>query len=233
MKSRTAAVLVTLCAATALTACGDDEPAPKGEQVPVTATDTSCEVTTTLFTPGTVTFTVTNRGQQATGVYLYGREGAGFTKVVAEVADVPAGRTGDLRAQLETGSYEVACKPGRQGDGVRTRITVSDDGTVASAAAETAYDRALTIELSGDTLTGVDDGLIAEPGEKLALKVANKTAGARTLYLLNPDGKRVAELKAEPNGTAETVVTLGAAGNWTLKVKGDGVASLSKRLLVR
>nr|WP_258544740.1 hypothetical protein [Micromonospora provocatoris] len=75
MKSRTATVLTVLCAAAALTACGDDEPAPKGQQVPVTATDTSCEVTTTLFTPGTVTFTVTNRGQQATGVYVYGREG--------------------------------------------------------------------------------------------------------------------------------------------------------------
>ncbi|MGC4891150.1 hypothetical protein [Micromonospora sp. DT227] len=232
MKSRTAAVLTVLCAATALTACGDDEPAPKGEQVPVTATDTSCEVTTTLFTPGTVTFTVTNRGQQATGVYVYGREGDGFTKVIAEVADVPAGRTGDLRATLATGSYEVACKPGRQGDGVRTRITVSDDGNVASAAAETAYDRAIAVELTGDTLTGAD-GLIAEPGEKLSLKVTNKTAGARTLYVLNPDGKRIAELKAEPNGTAETVVALGAAGNWTLKVKGDGVPSVSKRLVVR
>ncbi|MFI5835593.1 MULTISPECIES: hypothetical protein [Micromonospora] len=232
MKSRTAAVLTVLCAATALTACGDDEPAPKGEQVPVTATDTSCEVTTTLFTPGTVTFAVTNRGQQATGVYVYGREGDGFTKVVAEVADVPAGRTGDLRATLATGSYEVACKPGRQGDGVRTRITVSDDGNVASAAAETAYDRAVAVELTGDTLTGAD-GLIAEPGEKLSLKVTNKTAGARTLYVLNPDGKRMAELKAEPNGTAETVVTLGAAGTWTLKVKGDGVAPVSKRLVVR
>ncbi|MFG1678254.1 hypothetical protein [Micromonospora sp. NPDC049282] len=232
MKSRTAAVLTVLCAATTLTACGEDEPAPKGEQVPVTATDTSCEVTTTLFTPGTVTFTVTNRGQQATGVYVYGREGDGFTKVVAEVADVPAGRTGDLRATLATGSYEVACKPGRQGDGVRTRITVSDDGNVASAAAETAYDRAVAIELTGDTLTGAD-GLIAEPGEKLSLKVTNKTAGARTLYVLNPAGKRIAELKAEPNGTAETVVTLGAAGNWTLKVKGDGVAAVSRRLVVR
>ncbi|MEV0002726.1 hypothetical protein AB0H28_10610 [Micromonospora sp. NPDC050980] len=232
MKSRTAAVLTVLCTAAALTACGEDEPAPKGEQVPVTATDTSCEVTTTLFTPGTVTFTVTNRGQQATGVYVYGREGGGFTKVVGEVADVPPGRTGDLRATLATGSYEVACKPGRQGDGVRTRITVSDDGNVASAAAETAYDRAVAIELTGNTLTGAD-GLIAEPGEKFSLKVTNKTAGARTLYVLNPDGKRIAELKAEPNGTAETVVALGAAGNWTLKVKGDGVAAVSKRLVVR
>lgn len=232
MKSRTAAVLTVLCAATALTACGDDEPAPKGQQVPVTATDTSCEVTTTLFTPGAVTFTVTNRGQQATGVYVYGREGDAFTKVIAEVADVPAGRTGDLRASLQTGTYEVACKPGRQGDGVRTRITVSDDGNLASAAAEVAYDRSVTIELTDDAMNGVD-ALIAEPGEKLAFKVTNKTAGARTLYVLNPEGKRVAEMKAEANGTAETVVTLGAAGDWSLKVKGDGVPSVSKPLVVR
>lgn len=51
--------------------------------------------------------------------------------------------------------------------------------------------------------------------------------------MLNPEGKRVAEMKAGANGTAETVVTLGAAGDWSLKVKGDGVPSVSKPLVVR
>jgi iron uptake system component EfeO len=232
MKSRTAAVVVAICATAALTACGDDDPAPQGAQVPVTATDTSCEVATTLFNPGAVTFAVTNRGQQATGVYLYGRAGDGFTKVVAETAEVGPGKTGDLSATLATGTYEVACKPGRQGDGVRARITVSDDGTVASAAAETAYDREVAVELTADGITGVD-GLIAEPGEKIQLKVANKTTGDRTLYVVKPDKKRAAEVKVAANGTAVAIVTLGGAGRWTLQVKGDGVPSVTKRLVVR
>ncbi|MEU1687684.1 hypothetical protein [Micromonospora sp. NPDC005707] len=232
MKSRTAAVVAAICATAALTACGDDDPAPKGVEVPVTATDTSCEVATTLFNPGAVTFTVTNRGQQATGVYLYGREGDGFTKVVAEAGEVAPGKTGDLPATLATGLYEVACKPGRQGDGVRTRITVSDDGAVASAAAETAYDRAVAVELTAAGITGAE-GLIAEPGEKIQFRVTNKTTAARTLDVLGPDGKRAARVKAEPNGTAEAIVTLGGAGNWTLKVKGDGAAPVSRRLVVR
>ncbi|MGW4154741.1 hypothetical protein ACWEDF_16470 [Micromonospora chersina] len=232
MKSRTAAVVVAICATAALTACGDDDPAPKGSQVPVTATDTSCEVTTTLFNPGAVTFTVTNRGQQATGVYLYGREDAGFTKVVAETAEVAPGKTGDLRATLATGLYEVACKPGRKGDGVRTRITVSDDGTVASAAAETAYDREVAVELTGAGITGAD-GLIAEPGEKIALRVTNKTTGARTLHVLDPDAKPAAEIKVEPSGKAEAVVVLGGAGTWTLKVQGDGVEPVTRQFVVR
>ncbi|PSK62304.1 Iron uptake system component EfeO [Micromonospora sp. MH33] len=232
MKSRTAAAVVAICATAALTACGDDDPAPKGDQVPVTATDTSCEVATTLFNPGAVTFTVTNRGQQATGVYLYGREDAGFTKVVAEAADVAPGKTGDLRATLATGQYEVACRPGRQGDGVRIRITVSDDGTVASAAAETAYDREVAVELTAAGITGAE-GLIAEPGEKIAFRVTNKTTGARTLYVLNPDAKPAAEIKVEPNGKAEAVVALGGAGNWTLKAQGEGVAPVNRQFVVR
>ncbi|GAB3348877.1 hypothetical protein RMN56_31225 [Micromonospora halotolerans] len=232
MKSRTAAVVAAICATAALTACGDDDPAPTGWQVPVTATDTSCEVATTLFNPGAVTFAVTNRGQQATGVFLYGREGAGFTKVVAEAADVAPGKTGDLRATLATGLYEVACKPGRQGDGVRTRITVSDDGAVASAAAETAYDREVAVELTAAGITGAE-GLIAEPGEKIQFRVTNKTTAARTLDVLNPDGKRAAEVKAEPNGTADAVVTFVGAGTWTLKVKGDGAAPVTRQLIVR
>ncbi|MGY0007936.1 hypothetical protein [Micromonospora sp. I033] len=232
MKSRTAAVVAAICATAALTACGDDDPAPKGGEVPVTATDTSCEVATTLFTPGAVTFAVTNRGQQSTAVYVYGQKGARFTKVVAEAADVAPGKTQDLRATLATGLYEVACRPGRQGDGVRTRITVSDDGTVASAAAETAYDREVAVELTAAGITGAD-GLIAEPGEKIQFRVTNKTTGARTLYVLNPAGKRAAEVKAEANGEAEAVVVFGGAGTWTLKVKGDGVAAVSRRLVVR
>ncbi|MET8835059.1 hypothetical protein ABZV78_14250 [Micromonospora sp. NPDC004540] len=233
MKSRTAAAVVAaICATAALTACGDDDPAPKGGEVPVTATDTSCEVATTLFTPGAVTFAVTNRGQQSTKVYVYGREGEGFTKVVAEASDVAPGKSRALSATLATGLYDVACRPGGQGDGVRTRITVSDDGTVASAAAETAYDRQVAIQLTAAGITGAD-GLIAEPGEKIDFRVTNKTTSARTLYVLNPDGKRAAEVKVEPNGKAEAVVALGGVGNWTLKVKGDGVAPATRRLVVR
>ncbi|MET8911446.1 hypothetical protein [Micromonospora sp. NPDC004551] len=232
MKSRTAAVVVAICATAALTACGDDDPAPTGVEVPVTATDTSCEVATTLFNPGAVTFAVTNRGQQATGVYLYGRSGTDFTKVVAEAADVAPGKTGDLRATLATGLYEVACKPGRQGDGLRTRITVSDDGAVASAAAETAYDREVAVELTADGITGAE-GLIAEPGEKIALRVTNKATGARTVSVLDPKGKRAAEVKVEPNAKAEAIVALGGAGNWKLSVKGDGAPTVTRRFVVR
>ncbi|MGW4297776.1 hypothetical protein ACWEH1_32785, partial [Micromonospora chersina] len=127
---------------------------------------------------------------------------------------------------------EVACKPGRKGDGVRTRITVSDDGTVASAAAETAYDREVAVELTGAGITGAD-GLIAEPGEKIALRVTNKTTGARTLQVLDPDAKPAAEIKVEPSGKAEAVVVLGGAGTWTLKVQGDGVEPVTRQFVVR
>lgn len=55
----TAAALLT-----GLAACGDDS-ASSGGGVAITATDSSCDVATTTFTPGTVTFKVTNKGRTA------------------------------------------------------------------------------------------------------------------------------------------------------------------------
>jgi len=233
MKIRTAAVAAAAIAATtALTACGDDA-AGKGVEVAVTATDTTCEVTTTTFSPGTTTFVVTNRGQQTTELYVYGRQGDGFTKVVGEVEDVTPGLTRNLRTTLAAGLYELACKPGQKGDGIRTRITVSEEGTWVNGVADPAYDREVRIEVTPDGVTGAD-GLIAEPGEKIEFKLENKTPVARTLEILDPSGKQVAGITADSNGGgADTIVSLAEAGNWTLKLGGPGVDPVTKRLSVR
>ncbi|MCW3816106.1 hypothetical protein ONA91_16815 [Micromonospora sp. DR5-3] len=234
MKIRTAAVVVAAIAATAaLTACGDDDAAPRGVEVAVTATDTSCEITATSFAPGATTFLVTNRGSQTTEVYVYGRQGDGFTKAVGEVKDVSSGLTRELRANLSVGFYELACKPGQKGDGIRTRITVTDDATWVNAGVEPTYDREVRIEVTTKAVTGAD-GLFAEPGAKLQFKVENKTPVARTLEILDPSGKQVAGVTADPNGgAAETIVSLADAGDWTLKIGGPGVEPVTKRLSVR
>ncbi|SBT41971.1 cupredoxin domain-containing protein [Micromonospora narathiwatensis] len=231
MKIRTALVVVAAACATALTGCGDEEAAPTGAEVALTATDTTCEVAATSFAPGPVTFAVTNRGQQTTEVYLYGREDDGFTKVVAEVENVGPGLTRNLRATLSGGEYEIACKPGQKGDGIRTRITVSDGATDAPAA-EPAYDREVEIEVAASGITGLD-GLIAEPGDKIEFKLTNKTPTARTLTVADPSGKTVAEVTADPNGGAEKIVSLGGEGDWKLTVEGQGATPVTSRLVVR
>lgn len=88
----------------------------------VTSTASACDVSSTGLTPGTHTFSVTNKGDEETEVYVYG-EG---DKVIGEVEHIGPGTSRDLKVELAAGSYEVACKPGERGDGIRTPITVKD-----------------------------------------------------------------------------------------------------------
>jgi iron uptake system component EfeO len=228
MNPRTAvAVAAALCAAAALTACGDDSADEKA--VAVTATDDGCRVAKTSFAPGEVTFTVTNKGKQTTEVYVYGRQGDVFNQVIAEVENVAPGLTRDVTASLATGTYEVACKPGQTGDGIRTRITVA--GGSATEQAEAAYDREIEVEVTATGVTGAD-GLIAETGEKIEFKLANKAAATRALEVVDPSGKVVAEVEAKAGATAEKIVALSRAGAWTLKIEGDGAPDVTRPLRV-
>ncbi|MFC4147699.1 cupredoxin domain-containing protein [Micromonospora mangrovi] len=228
MSRRTAVVAVALCAAAALTACGDDS--AKAEAVAVTATDSSCAVAKTSFTPGEATFAVTNKGKQTTEVYVYGRQGDAYTQVIAEVENVAPGLTRNVTASLANGTYEVACKPGQTGDGIRTRITVSG-GSAPAEEPEAAYDREVEVAVTATGVTGAD-GLIAESGDKIEFKLENKAGAARSLEIVDPSGKVVAEIEAKPNATAEKIVPLKTPGAWTLKIEGDGTADVVKPLRV-
>ena len=86
----------------------------------VTATDDSCQVSTTSFQAGKTTFKIENKGGQVTEVYVYGPG----DKVVEEREDIGPGTSATLTADLDQGAYQVACKPGMRGDGIRTAITV-------------------------------------------------------------------------------------------------------------
>jgi len=104
----------------ALAACTSSSPS-SGPAVAVTATDTECRVATTSLTPGTYTFEVENTGGQATEVYVYGPG----KKIVSEKENIGPGTTARFTAKLATGSYEVACKPGQKGDGIRQPLNVT------------------------------------------------------------------------------------------------------------
>jgi iron uptake system EfeUOB component EfeO/EfeM len=120
---RAPALLVTaLLAGPALAACGGG---PSGPSVEVTAGDSSCAVAKTSLAPGKTTFAVHNDGSKVTEVYVYAKSGSGFTKTVEEAENIGPGTSRDLTVDLSAGTYEVACKPGMTGDGIRTRITVA------------------------------------------------------------------------------------------------------------
>ena len=112
------ALLALPLALLALPACSSSDDGT-GTPVAVRATDSTCEVGTTTLPVGKASFTITNGGTKTTEVYVYQGK-----KVVAEKEDIGPGTTAKMGVDLKAGSYEVACKPGQKGDGIRTPVTV-------------------------------------------------------------------------------------------------------------
>lgn len=122
MPVRSRSALVAAVVAVGLGACastGDSKNA-----IAVTSTDSKCTVATTKLPAGPSTFRVTNRGRDVTEVYVYTKSG----DVKGEVENIGPGTARNLNVNLTAGSYEVACKPGQKGDGIRTPITVTGSG---------------------------------------------------------------------------------------------------------
>jgi iron uptake system component EfeO len=194
-----------------------------GATVAVAAAEDSCAVERTELDAGAVTFAVTNKGSSTTEVYVYGEDGGRYTRVIGEVENIGPGTSRNLDVDLSAGSYEVACKPGQSGDGIRTRITVSGEGG-ESEGEESGYDREIELSTDGTTITGLDGG--AKRGERIEFTLTNGADGPRTLELKDPDGGVAGEAEVEAGATGELVVDLDAAGNWQVIVEGDGLEDL-------
>jgi iron uptake system component EfeO len=220
--------LLCLLAAPALAACGDSDPAADGTSVAVEASDDTCKVAKTELEAGPVTFEVTNKGSKVTEVYVYGEQGGAFTKIVSEVENIGPGTSRDLAVDLAGGTYEIACKPGQSGDGIRTKITVS--GAAAGTSSEAAYDREIELTVAATGLTGLD-GANAKTGEKIEFKLQNDTDGTRELEVVDPSGAVVAQVEVGTGAEGEVIVELVQAGAWTVKVEG-GTEEIETPLLV-
>lgn len=91
----------------------------EAEAVTVDAGDDHCTLSRTELDAGITTFTVTNTGSQVTEVYVYAGQ-----EIVTEKENVGPGTSYDLVVDLAQGRYEVACKPGMTGAGIRQVVTV-------------------------------------------------------------------------------------------------------------
>lgn len=119
------ALALAVCAA-ALAGCAD-KPESGGEgsnAVRVTASDTGCEVSKETFGAGRVTLNVKNEGSKVTEVYLY----APGDRIVTERENIGPGTSAEITTEVAAGSYEIACKPGMRGDGIRQQVTASGKG---------------------------------------------------------------------------------------------------------
>jgi iron uptake system component EfeO len=122
---RTTRPVVALLSVAALSACGDSGSGTSSptDTINIYATDTKCRLDKTRFAAGTVPFAVKNSGSKVTEVYIFAGK-----RIVAEKENIGPGMSYKLTASLKAGSYQVACKPGMTGDGIRTTIKVTGTG---------------------------------------------------------------------------------------------------------
>jgi iron uptake system component EfeO len=222
-----------LLLAAGLTACGgDSSPAGSGtEVVAVTAKDDACTLSQTELPAGSTTFAVTNDGSKVTEVYVYAKSGDAFTKVLSEVENIGPGTSRDLDVDLSAGSYEVACKPGQKGDGIRQKITVTGASAGSDASGSSAsYHRELELSVDDSGLTGLDPAT-AHQGERIEFKLENETDGTRTFELKDPAGKVATEFDVPAGRQGEAVVELAGTGAWTVIIEG-GAGDIEQTLTV-
>lgn len=209
----TLAVALTL----ALSGCGGDSDGGTGgstQRVDVAAGDTTCTLSETSFAAGKIALDVTNEGKDVTEVYVYGKGGSGkFDKVVGEVENIAPGTSRDFEVDVTEGEYEVACKPGQKGDGIRTEIEVSGEG----GSSEAAYDREVEVSATDFAFSGLA-GLAVKTGEKIEFKLSNKGAATHNLTVLAADGTEVGKVAdVAPGAEGEAIIAFAKAGTYTYK----------------
>lgn len=154
--------VVAVAALTAVTGCTEKSDAKSGgtNSVSVTATDDACEVSKKEFTAGHVELAIENKGSKVTEVYLLFPD----DRIVGERENIGPGTKQKLTAEVKAGSYDIACKPGMKGDGIRQKVTVTGGGKSAkrdprldkAVAAYRAYAQAQADETLPATKTFTD-----------------------------------------------------------------------------
>jgi iron uptake system component EfeO len=220
---KSTAILVLAAPALLLAACSSSSEvgsaSTAASTIAVTASDTECILSSATVPAGALEFTVTNTGSQVTEVYVYGKSGEAFTTVVAEVENIGPGVERDMSAELAPGTYEVACKPGQTGDGIRASLTVTGNAS-QNPAASTAALRAIELGITdADALTGLK-GQSAKVGDRIEFEVTNSAAAERVFEVKRPDGSVAGEIQIESGKTGDLTLDLAAAGNWSLIVEG-------------
>ncbi|AXG77542.1 iron uptake system protein EfeO [Streptomyces paludis] len=126
------ATTVAVAALATVTGCTAKSDSTAGDgAVQVIAKDDACEVSKTEFPSGHVELAVENKGSKVTEVYLLFPD----DRIVTERENIGPGTKAKITAEVKAGSYEIACKPGMKGKGIRQKVTVTG-GTAAKRSPE-------------------------------------------------------------------------------------------------
>jgi iron uptake system component EfeO len=111
----------TAAALTAVTGCTEKSDAAAGDAIQVTAADSTCDTSSKTVPAGQVTLKIANKGSKATEVEILFPD----DRIVSEKENIGPGTKYTLTAEVKAGSYEIACRPGMKGLGVRQKLTVT------------------------------------------------------------------------------------------------------------
>ncbi|MEW1834557.1 iron uptake system protein EfeO [Microbacterium sp. NPDC079995] len=127
---RAPAVALAALAAVVLSGCVAKTEVASADALTVTSTDSSCDISTTTATSGTLTFTVSNKSSQVTEFYLLAEDGL---RIIGEVENIAPGAERTLTVVAQPGEYKTLCKPGMVGEGIgRADFTVTGDAIAAT-----------------------------------------------------------------------------------------------------
>ncbi|MET7614926.1 iron uptake system protein EfeO [Streptomyces seoulensis] len=100
--------------------------------VRVTASDSKCAVSTAEASAGHITLALENTGSKVTEVYVLFPD----DRIAAERENIGPGTKASLVTELKAGDYEIACKPGMKGDGIRQKFKVNGKYAAAGRSPE-------------------------------------------------------------------------------------------------
>ncbi|MFD3549491.1 iron uptake system protein EfeO [Streptomyces sp. NPDC058655] len=114
----TAVAAASVAAAlTAVTGCAEKSDSGDGV-IKVAASDSTCAVSADRFPAGTVRIDVENKGSKVTELYVLFPD----DRIVTERENIGPGTKASITAEIKAGDYEIVCKPGMKGDGIRTSV---------------------------------------------------------------------------------------------------------------
>ncbi|MCB5181088.1 iron uptake system protein EfeO [Streptomyces antimicrobicus] len=125
----TAAAVVA--ALTAVSGCADKS-AKAADALHVTSTDSECRLSAAEVPAGKVTLEVENKGSKVTEVYVLFPD----DRIVTERENIGPGTKATITAEIKPGEYEIACKPGMKGDGIRSKLKATGTGTTEKRSPE-------------------------------------------------------------------------------------------------
>ncbi len=188
-------VLVAAAAAVLVAACGGTDGTPV---VQLTASNDSCVAATTELDAGKTTFRIRNDGDRVTEVYIYAKG----DRVMTERENIGPGTSADLTADLTAGTYEIACKPGQKGDGIRQSLIVTGKGGAAQPTSGDVDVRLTAVDFGFQGL----DSLDLQAGSRVKFEMTNQGTIEHEFEVFGPDGDVLGEVGPTAAGEEGDVV---------------------------